>query len=88
MESRLIKDRYRQVTEDQWESTRSDRINSWQSFSKKNDKATTEGAKKTTGLIKPPIVKMEERERNDNLKIYKENIDDKNRGWKFNKERY
>lgn len=66
MESRLIKDRYRQVTEDQWESTRSDRINSWQNFSKKNDKASAAGIKKSVGLIKPPIVKMEERERNDN----------------------
>jgi hypothetical protein len=63
MESRRIKEHYRQLTEDEWESSRTERVSSWRDFTKKNDKSNMLGTKKSTGLIRPPQTKPEERDR-------------------------
>jgi hypothetical protein len=62
MESRRIKEHYRQLTEDEWESSRTERVSSWRDFTKKNDKSNMLGTKKSTGLIRPPLTKPEERD--------------------------
>jgi len=49
------------LTEDEWETSRGERVSSWRDFTKKNDKSNMIGTKKSTGLIRPPIVKAEER---------------------------
>ena len=61
LESRRMKDQYRIVTEEEWETSRHERVNSWKSWSEKIKKTEKVGAKKVDKSFKPPSVKPEER---------------------------
>lgn len=51
-------EKYKVLTEDEWESSRDGRVSNWRNFSSK--KAVI-GSKKSDKSIKPPPTKMEER---------------------------
>ena len=61
------------MTEDEWETSRPRRVDSWRDFAKKNDKSNVVNTKKSTGLIRPPTVKAEERLSSNPAPLYREN---------------
>eukprot|EP00828_Plagiopyla_frontata_P027915 TRINITY_DN3619_c0_g1_i1.p2 TRINITY_DN3619_c0_g1~~TRINITY_DN3619_c0_g1_i1.p2 ORF type:complete len:152 (-),score=33.78 TRINITY_DN3619_c0_g1_i1:87-542(-) len=58
-EERKLKEQYRQLSEEEWEKTRDQRVSNWRKFSKNS--TTVIGTKKSRKEIRAPSVRMEER---------------------------
>jgi DnaJ family protein C protein 8 len=58
LEEKRMKEQIRQMTEEEWEKTRDDRVQNWRNFSSKK---TVIGTKKSSKQIRAPQVKLEER---------------------------
>ena len=68
------------LTEDEWESTRGERVNSWKAWSDNKTKSNVVGTKKSSGYLRPPAVKMEERAK-DNPAPQKRDVESVKRLW-------
>jgi len=80
MEAKRIKDHYRLLTEDEWESTRGERVSSWKAWSTKKDKSNVIGTKKSSGFLRPPPHRPEERTK-DNPAPSKREVESVRRLW-------
>ena len=58
LEEKKIKEQIRQLSEEEWEKTRDERVQNWRHFSSKK---TVIGTKKSNKMIRAPQVKVEER---------------------------
>lgn len=65
LEAKRLKDHYRMLTEDEWESTRGERVSSWKKWSETKKSSNMVGTKKSSGFLRPPAHKMEERSKDN-----------------------
>jgi hypothetical protein len=76
-----MKDQYRIVTEEEWETSRYERVNSWKSWGEKTKNDCKPGVKKVNKSFKAPTVKPEERTFRNPPPAYKDDIEPFKRLW-------
>lgn len=69
------------MTEEEWETSRHERVNSWKSWAEKTKKVPAVGAKKINKSFKPPPVIPEERNHRNPAPAYRDDIEPIKRLW-------
>ena len=61
LEERVLKEQFRVLTEEEWETTRQERVSCWKTWSNRKAHNNVVGTRKSSGFLRPPPVKPEER---------------------------